>query len=502
MPSDQLPQIAGPFVLKSQIATGASATVYEAVNTDDARVVALKVFHPALVNDLAFNERLQREAEALALLKHPNIVQLIRPWSTGSQFFLELELVEGRTLKAWTTQNEPVWIEPHLYILAQVARALGAVHEQQILHRDLKPDNILVSPEGVAKLTDFGLARSEFFRRQLTQTGSIVGSLAYMAPETIDGQPATYASDIFSFGVVAYELLCGKHPFMDDSGQILMNDLLAARFAPIVQINPRVPLKIARLIEDCLRLDRNDRPNSIWLVEAGLMDFLQMSGQLMRVKEWMRTGDPELFSAALSLKHSILKNDIRVELARGTERAILLAKVNQFHALFPDDPALETMMSEITGAKKTGASKVKVRFLLTLVGLVLGIWASVALMNHYKAGVPVESSTPVNSASEDDSRTEAVMMANPPALDVEKPVAISAKLSPRPSVGTLRLLIDEGVSAFVDGRRISSSQLANYKIRPGRYTLVLEKPGYQAIEQIITVKPAKITIVNAKTEAP
>ena len=266
-------------------------------------------------------------------------------------------------------------------------------------------------------------------------------------------------------------------------------------------MNPRVPIKIAQLIDECLRKDPAARPNSIWLVEACLMDFLQMSGQMMRVKEWMKTGNPELFSDALKLKHSILKNDIQLELARGTERSVVLAKINQFHALFPNDPALETMMSAITQAA-AGPSKRKISLMLMALLLGLGIPAYLILSAVNRSAQVHEPAVPVMSADDDDSKTEAVAMANPPALDpipVEVQKAVENPPKP-PAFGRLRLMVDKGVSAFVDGRRISTSELLDYKIRPGRYSLVLEKPGYLPIEKMVTVKPGKVTTVNARSE--
>lgn len=494
-----LPYISGPFKVQRQIATGASSTVWSALNTESGELVALKLFHQQLVHDQGFSERLKREAEALQLLNHPNVVQLIRPWTFQNQFFLELEMIEGLTLREWSQQNPPQWVEPHIWILAQVARALGAAHEHQILHRDLKPDNILISAKGEVKLADFGLARSEFFRQKLTQTGSLVGSLAYMAPEAVEGQATNFSSDIFSFGILAYELLCGSHPFMDASGQILIKDLLAAKFESCTSRNAKIPHSIATLIECCLQKDPGGRPTSIWTVEAQLMDHLQSSSQLPAVKEWMKTGNIETLSSALSLKNQKLKSEIHAGLANGMSRSLVLKKVNEFHALFPDDPAFMEMMKSLAEpVPEPTVVPSRKRWGFVLLGLM-----SLPLMGGwllYKS--PMRPTTPLVPVQAESS---APMKA--PVLP-DKPVAPAWKTSPKPTIkpaaqkGQLRIMVDEGVRVFIDGRRLTSSQLANQKLKPGHYTILLEKDGFLPIERAIEVRPGKETLINARTETP
>jgi len=488
-----MPTIPGPFHLKRQIASGASSTVFAATNTTNHSTVALKVFHSQLVQDPAFAKRLMQESDVLQKLCHPNIVRLIQTWSLESKFFLELELVNGATLKTWAENNSTQWLEPHLWILAQVARAIGAVHEQQLLHRDLKPENILISSDGVVKLTDFGLARSEVSQQRLTQTGSVVGSLSYMAPETIDGHSASFASDIFSFGTVAYELLCKHHPFADTRGQLQIGNLLAGQFTPVASCNPRVPRQIAKLIASCLSRDSSARPPSIWKVEAELMDYLHRSGQLSLLKDWFKSNAPNLEATSLQLKNEKLKSEILQSIAEKKDRSHLLPMINEFHALFPNDPAGTEMMSVLTTTQENKKKRPLWILTLTTVSIFVGtIWL---WQLPPKAISDTKQSTPIPAAIKEP---------NPPPIQAHAPTKRVAKPvnAPQPQYGQLRLLVDPGVRAFVDGRRVADSEMAKYKIASGRHQLRLEKDGFLPIERTVLVRPSRTTMVNAKTEEP
>src|SRR3569623_1620684 len=155
-------------------------------------------------------------------------------------------------------------LEPKYWILAQIARGLGAAHELGILYRDLKLENILVSDAGQAKVTDYGLARS-ISRATLTRLGLLIGSLGYMAPEVINQDRPTIQSDIFSFGVVAYELLSGASPFHTETPQSLVRSISEGAITPIAQRVPHLPRENAELISACLSVDPIIRPANIWV---------------------------------------------------------------------------------------------------------------------------------------------------------------------------------------------------------------------------------------------
>lgn len=504
-----LPQKLGPFEVRRQIATGASSTVYEALNSETGREVALKVFHAQLMNDPLFSERLKREADTLKMVRHPNVVQLINSWNVDGRFFLELELVQGRTFKEWCAQDQGTWIEPLLWILAQTARAVGAVHEQHVLHRDLKPDNVLISNDGTVKLTDFGLARSELFRQQLTQTGSLVGSLAYMAPETIEGQRASYASDIFSFGVIAYELLCNRHPFHDDNGQLQLHALLSVKFQPLCTRNPRVPSEVGALIDGCLRVNEAERPSSIYLVEAQLMDYLQRQGLLASSKGWV-AGDEAVLANALSLKNQKLKSDIEKALTAG-DRKVLVSRIGELRALFPDDQSIPTLMNALAKPppkEKSGweiYARIAVVLILISSGISLYKWAyptkgegtglvsaSVPAAISQSTYAPESESTVKTPEETKTSKAETLTQ------EVEKPAAAKAATAKPIPLGALRILTDADVQVFVDGRELTRAEAENYKVKPGRHRLKLVKAGFDPIEQPVTVRSGRTATVNAR----
>jgi serine/threonine protein kinase len=205
------------YRLLEALGEGGMATVYRALDTRLGRPVAVKVLHPEYVRDRPFVQRFQQEAEfAASLGAHPNIVQIYDIGEDGDLRFIVMELVEGRNLKELIRERAPFAVEEAFAIGQQVAKALDFAHQRGLVHRDVKPQNILVNPDGVAKVTDFGIARN-VTASQLTRTGMVIGTVHYFSPEQAQGKTAAPASDIYSLGIILYEMLTGHLPFDADN---------------------------------------------------------------------------------------------------------------------------------------------------------------------------------------------------------------------------------------------------------------------------------------------
>ena len=212
--------IDGRYQLIRQMAAGGMATIYEAIDTRLDRKVAVKVMHPHLAQDEQFVERFIREAKASAALSHPNIVSVQdQGWNQhGSPaVFLVMELVEGHTLREYLNEQGALSVDAGIKFLLPVLSALAAAHKMGIVHRDIKPDNILISKEGRIKIADFGLAKGPLLGTTMTAESSIVlGSVSYLSPEQVQRGIADARSDVYSAGITAFEIFTGEKPFAGD----------------------------------------------------------------------------------------------------------------------------------------------------------------------------------------------------------------------------------------------------------------------------------------------
>jgi eukaryotic-like serine/threonine-protein kinase len=208
----------GRYRLEGLIGRGGMASVWRATDIVLDRAVAVKRLHARLHDDPELAERFRREGTAVARLSHPNLVRLLDQGQDGDEPFLVFELVEGRDLKTMIRQEGRLAPREAASICSQVARALGAAHAAGVVHRDIKSHNVLVTPAGVAKLTDFGIARIIGGEdASLTRTGIVLGSSDYLAPEQAEGRQVERASDIYSLGVVLFEALTGRLPFQGEN---------------------------------------------------------------------------------------------------------------------------------------------------------------------------------------------------------------------------------------------------------------------------------------------
>ena len=205
--------VADRYEVQEPLGSGGMASVYRAHDKLLERSVALKVLHEQFSRDPEYVERFRREARAIARVSHPNIVTVIDRGTYEGQEYIVFEHVRGETLKDVVEREGPLPVAEALGFVHQVARALAFAHEQGVVHRDVKPHNVLVDDEGGAKVTDFGLARSLDPDHDITQTGTVMGTSDYISPEQASGRPVDERSDQYALGVLLYELLAGEVPF-------------------------------------------------------------------------------------------------------------------------------------------------------------------------------------------------------------------------------------------------------------------------------------------------
>ncbi|HEX2110051.1 MAG TPA: protein kinase [Gaiellaceae bacterium] len=242
--------VAGRYALEDVLGRGGMATVYRAHDRVLERDVALKVLDQRLAGDPDYVERFRREARAIAKLSHPNIVTIIDRGQVDGCEFIVFELVRGANVKELLRARGPLPVGEALAIVHQAARGLAAAHGAGIVHRDVKPQNVLVDDDGVAKVTDFGIARSLASDEAVTLTGTILGTGDYLSPEQAVGHPADERSDQYSLGALLYELLTGEVPYAADSMLAVavrhVNDPVPSVRERRRDLSPRVDALVAR----------------------------------------------------------------------------------------------------------------------------------------------------------------------------------------------------------------------------------------------------------------
>ena len=253
--------LARRYELQELIGGGGMADVYKAQDKLLDRAVAVKILHQQYANDAEFVEKFRREATAAAKLAHPNIVNIYDVGEDGGSQYIVMEYVSGPTLKEVIQQKgclEPI---EAVRIAKEIASALESAHRNNLVHCDIKPHNILVMPDGHIKVTDFGIARA-VSASTMTYSGSVMGSVHYFSPEQAKGTVITTKSDVYSLGVVLYEMLTGQLPFNGETSVSIALKHLQEEPVPIRQLNPSIPPVLEAIVQKAMSKDPADRPNS------------------------------------------------------------------------------------------------------------------------------------------------------------------------------------------------------------------------------------------------
>src|ERR1700759_2036993 len=245
------------YVIKRKLGSGGMADVYLAEDQELGRRVALKLLDDRHAADDQFVERFRREAQSAAGLNHPSIVSIFDRGYAEGTYYIAMESLDGRTLKELLVKNGPTPVPIAIDYARQILGALAFAHRNGIVHRDIKPHNIVVGSDGRLKVTDFGIARSG--ASQMTEAGSIVGTAQYLSPEQARGAPVDPRSDIYSLGIVLYEMLTGKVPFSGDTPVEIAMKHLSQVPTPPSELRPDIPHDLDAIVMRALAKDPEQR---------------------------------------------------------------------------------------------------------------------------------------------------------------------------------------------------------------------------------------------------
>ncbi|MEN9809695.1 MAG: hypothetical protein RLZZ488_1262 [Pseudomonadota bacterium] len=288
------------------------ATVYRAYDQRLQRIVALKILHEHLATNSELRLRFEQEAKLAARIDHPNVVRIYDiGLNAQEQLFIISEFIDGKSLtlasRQYSNRASP-FLNPILSALVahEIARGIDAAHRHSVVHRDLKPDNVLVSNKGEVKLTDFGVARP--FDSSMTQAGQFIGSLTYASPEQVHGGKIDSRSDIFSFGVILFELLTGRTPFRATNPTDLAIKISQAEVPPLNQIRTSIPFELDAIVRKCLRADPSERPQTAEQIVREIYVYLARN-EVLPSAQAIHDGfaNPLLFSS--TIRRSPINNE-------------------------------------------------------------------------------------------------------------------------------------------------------------------------------------------------
>jgi tetratricopeptide (TPR) repeat protein/tRNA A-37 threonylcarbamoyl transferase component Bud32 len=374
----------------SQLGSGGMGIVYEAEDIKLGRRVAMK-FLPEVASDRTAFERMQREARSASALDHPNICSIYELGEHDGRPFIVMQLLEGETLRQWIESSSEMEKQSRLRgamdLAIQITRGLEAAHQKNIIHRDVKPENIFVTVRGEVKILDFGLAKVMEPMKEpalqndltadtvgpgeealtLTRTGAKMGTAFYMSPEQIRGEKLDARSDLFSLGLVLFEMLTGRRAFKGSTGADVHDAVLHGSPAPVRQLNPAVPSGVEKVIRRSLERDRDRRYQSAKELHADLERLnLRRSPALGGVGAWVATGFLLLALVAIGanvggLRDRVLRRPVSNDAAQQSKQRTAVAVLGFKNLSGRDDEAwISTALSEMLDAQLSAGQELRV----------------------------------------------------------------------------------------------------------------------------------------------
>ena len=457
---------------------GGMAFVYKARDTQLERFVAIKTLKPNYVNQNTFVERFRREAQTAANLNHPNIVQIF-DWGIDEEPYFVMEYIEGNTLTSIISKNRTISLSDILFIGSQVSSGLHAAHMKGLVHRDIKPGNIMITPDGKVKVTDFGIVSLQNEESDITKTGSILGTASYISPEQAQGKPVSIESDLYSLGTVLYELIAGRPPFSGDSPIATATKHLTDKPEKLSTFRRDLPKGVENAVMKLLEKATYDRYRSAEDLRATL---LQQRKNLQA--EQTRENLVDLTNPKIKLRFTLPALLISIALVAGT--IWTLGRV--FDGL-PADGGAPTVVEipDLTGSEQAQA-------LLDLQNLGFRVGIENAADPVVPAGAVIRTQPTANTVTNPDTLVTIIVSVGPEAfpipyvLDLETERAIYVIEESGFAVGqTLEVNDDTVPRGFV----ISQNPVAGTKMGPD-----------SKVDLVISAGPSLIVISDLSRKSP
>lgn len=490
------------YRLLQEVGQGGMAVVYKATDTTLNREVAVKVLHPHLAGQEESRARLQREAHAVAKLRHENILEIFDYSGPDSaESYIVTEFIHGRTLKNFLVDHPLPFPEVAEMIASEVARALEHAHQAGIIHRDVKPENVMIRDDGLIKLTDFGIAQI-VDKERMTVTGQLLGSPAYMAPEHVEGRPLDFRTDVFAVGILTYQLATGQLPFRGKNPHEVLKRIAECRFQPADAVNALVGKRLNRVIDKALQREPDARYADVGELRRELMEDLADAGvedaraELGRFfadpKGWAKAFKPRLVAA--------LTASGKARAAAGRTAAAL----ELWGRALSHEPRNEELRTLVDGVAAHQRRAHLVRRAVVVGGALVvvaaaGLGARQWLKTHHAATATPPAHVTARSATATAGAPDAPAT-KPMAAHVElpadksKPTVVApptvkrhvahekAPTPPPPPVAPPRTFelapTPKAVTISLDGKRLGDygPQLQQLAIPPGRHTVRFESP--------------------------
>ena len=381
---------------------GGMAFVYKARDKQLQRDVAIKTLKPNYVNQEKFVDRFRREAQTAANLNHPNIVQIF-DWGIEDEPYFVMEYIEGNTLTSIISGNRTVGLNDILYIGSQVANGLKEAHKRGLVHRDIKPGNIMITPDGKVKVTDFGIVSLQNEESDITKTGAVLGTASYISPEQAQGKPVSFESDLYSLGTVLYELIAGKPPFAGDSPIATATKHLTDKPEKLSNYRKDIPKALENAILKLLEKRPSDRFKSAEDLRALLLQQRKQI-QINQTQENL----VDLTNPKIKFRFTLPALIISVALVFGTVWALS----NVFDGL-PVDGGAPTLVEipDLTGSEQAQALND-----LQSLGFIVGI--ENAADSSVPAGFVITTQPPANTITNPDTLVTIIVSVGPEAFPI------------------------------------------------------------------------------------
>ena len=457
------------YEITQLLGEGGMSYVYKAIDKQLQRTVAIKTLKPNYVEQEKFVERFKREAQTAANLNHPNIVQIF-DWGIGDEPFFVMEYIEGNTLTSIIANKRTISMNDILFIGAQVSSGLQAAHSKGLVHRDIKPGNIMITPEGKVKVTDFGIVSLQNEESDITKTGSILGTASYISPEQAQGKPVSKESDLYSLGTVLYELITGRPPFEGDTPIATATKHITDKPEKLSTYRASIPKGIENAVLKLLHKYPKDRFKNAEDLRAVL---LQQKTQLQAIQTQENLVD--LTSPKIKYRFTLPALIISLSIVVGT----IWTLTRIFDGL-PVDGGTQVVVEvpDLTGSSQTEALND-----LQSLGFKVGIENSAH--PDVPEGSVIRTQPPANTSTNPDTLVTIIVSVGPEAypipyvVDLETERAIYVIEESGFSIGQKIEVNDDNVPI---GFIISQNPMAGKKMGPGSTVDLVISSGPSLIE--------------------